>query len=326
MIDFNQETKRFFTALRSAEQILLVAHKKPDGDTLGASLSLLTWFLSQNKKVTAYCSDLPAKTYNFLDNIHHFTNDHSVFDLNHDLVIVLDSGDLRYCGIDEHLKRLPKNHVLVNIDHHSTNERYGHINLVAPESCSTCEIIFHMFEIENIRLNASLSTSLITGLLSDTSSLTNSSTTMKSLEIASKLLAGGARITDFQKSVLHDKPVSLLKNWGILLSRLRLNPIHKIAFTYFLREDVNDELVNAADGLANFLSAVVGETDVVMVLKEKPNGTIKGSLRSTSRDVSALAKYLGGGGHKKAAGFTIKGRIIETPNGLIIAPLSVSTQ
>ena len=89
-----------------------------------------------------------------------------------------------------------------------------------------------------------------------------------------------------------------------------------MATTYFLLDDFNapsdDE---SADGLSNFLSAVCSDTDAIMVLREIPGGFVRGSLRSRSRDISKLAQSYGGGGHKKAAGFTVKGRIEETVDG-----------
>jgi phosphoesterase RecJ-like protein len=308
-------------AIRHADRVLLIAHKKPDGDTLGSSSAVLNWLIREGKTPTAFCADLPSPSFRYLDNIHLYTNDPQVFDAAYDLVIVFDSGDLRYAGVHEHFTRLPAGHTLLNIDHHVTNERYGHLNIVIPDASSTAEIVYRFFEENSITLDDRMATSLLTGLYTDTSNFSNAATTPFAIEAASKLMAAGARHLDILRHLLHDKPIDVLRIWGILLSRLRHNPKLDVASTYLLRNDVGGGPTDIADGLANFLNGVVGGTDTLMVLRELPNGQVRGSFRSVKRDISKLAKLFGGGGHKKAAGFTVTGRIQETPEGPRITAL-----
>ena len=302
-------------AIRNADRVLLVAHKKPDGDAMGSSSSVLNWLLREGKDVTAFCMDAPPAPFHYLDNIHRYTNDVTVFDQAYDVVVVFDSGDLRYCGIAELYPRLPSGHLFVNIDHHPTNERYGHLNIVLTEASSTAEIIHQFYETNNIHVDSAMATSLMTGLFTDTSSFTNAATNPRAVDAASKLLAAGARFNDITKHLLHDKTIDSLKLWGLVLSRLHYNEKYDVASTYLLQSDTTNVPNDVIDGVSNFLNAVIGQADTMLFLRELPNGEVKGSMRSNTRNVNTIAKLMGGGGHAKAAGFTVKGRIEETPFG-----------
>lgn len=310
---------RAHEAIRNADRVLLVAHKKPDGDTLGASSAVLNWLIREGKTPTIFCADPPSDSFRYLDNIRLYTSDPKAFDSVYNLVIVFDSGDLRYAGVHDHLKRLPSGYKLINFDHHVTNERFGQLNIVLPEASSTSEIVYRFFTENGIAMDDRMATSLLTGLYTDTSNFSNAATTPLAIEAASKLMAAGARHLEILRHLLRDKPVDVLRIWGILLSRLRLNQEFDVAATYLLRSDVGGGPTDIADGLANFLNGVVGGTDTLLVLRELPNGQLRGSFRSVERDVSKVAKLFGGGGHKKAAGFTVAGRIHETPDGARIA-------
>jgi phosphoesterase RecJ-like protein len=229
--------------------------------------------------------------------------------------VVFDSGDLRYAGVHEHMPRLPKGYQFINIDHHVTNERYGQINIVLPEASSTCEIVWRFFQANGLALDERLATSLLTGLYTDTSNFSNAATNPTSIEAAADLVANGARHQEILKHLLHDKSVELLHIWGLLLSRLSYNETYDVASTYILNSDVAGLPNEDVDGAANFLNGVVGECDTILTLRELPGNQVKGSFRSVKRDVSRVAKLLGGGGHKKAAGFTVSGKIDVTPQG-----------
>lgn len=301
-------------ALTKAKRVLLVAHKKPDGDTLGSSSAVLNWLIREGKEVTAFCADAPPATFHYLDNVHRYTNDPAVFDAAYDVVVIFDSGDLEYCGVASHISRLPQGHLLINVDHHVSNKRYGHLNVVLTDASSTAEVIHGFFSANRIWIDDRMATSLLTGLLTDTGFFSNAATTTGSMEAASHLISSGARHAEIIRSVLHTRNIEGLKLWGLMLSRLHRNRAGNLVSTYLLVSDgIRDALMT--DGIANFLSSVVGDADTILMLTELPTHEVKGSFRSISRDVMKIAKILGGGGHTKAAAFTIPGRIAVTENG-----------
>lgn len=302
--------ERIHETLLKARRILLVSDGKPDGDSLGSTSAALNWLLREGKDVTAFCAAPIPSVFRYLDNIHRFTDQPEIFNQAYDVIMTFDAGDLRHCGIDTLLPKTPSGYTLIVMDHHATNARYGMINAVLTDACSTAEVLYRFFEHLRIDIDSYMATSLLSGILTDTSCFSNAATTTFGMDAAGKLFSCGARHGDILRHLIHNQSISGLKLWGTALSRLTHHPKLDLAVTYLRAEDLEGEKEEAYEGLANFLGAACSGADTILILKELSNGTIKGSLRSSTRDISKLAQFLGGGGHKKAAGFTVKGRLV----------------
>lgn len=315
-------SKRIFEKLTSARRPLLVAHRKPDGDTLGAMMAVYNWRRDQGLEAYAFCVDAPPEAYGYFPRIKDVTTDRNVFtDEAVDTVCVFDAGDLTYAGIEELVAAMPAKPFIADFDHHVTNTLFGDANLVVTDASSTAEVVHAFFADNGADVSRAMATCLMTGLLTDTSNFSNPATTVKSLEIASELLLKGVSMRDITKRLMRNKPVDALKLWGKALERLRWDPKKRMATTALYRKDfdahpVDDEHL---EGLSNFLNHLL-KADVVLVLKETADGKVKGSYRSAADvDVAELAKAYGGGGHKKAAGFTVAGTIAEASDGWTVA-------
>lgn len=314
-------TQKIFNSILAAENILLVSHKKPDGDSLGASLALAMALEKMNKKHLVFCIDEPRPYFSYLPEVENIFCDGDNLDLRYyDLIISLDCGDLKQTGIEEKIVSIFCNAFLINIDHHRTNENFGHLNLVVDNASSTSEIVYELIKSFNVNIDKDMATCLLTGILTDTGNFTNGATTISSLKIAADLLVRGARFNQINESTLKNKPLSTLKFWGKILSRLEKNESGLVSVVITLNDFEESQLdANALDGVANFLNNLDGAKGI-LVLKEEGEGIIKGSMRSNddSLDVSAISKLFGGGGHKKAAGFTIKGKLVEQEGNWIV--------
>lgn len=309
--------KDMYRALSQAKRVLVIGDGKPDGDSMGSSTALYGWLKREGKDVKLFMSVPSPKAFLFLDHVQDFSMDAALFDQDWDVVVSLDASAPGAGGFEALQPRLKAGHVFINVDHHVTNTKFGHLNVVMTDACSTCEIVYRFFEENRITLDDKMATSLLTGLCTDTSHFTNAATNPKGIEAAGVCTASGARHADILKHLVSNKTVDGLKLWGLALSRLHHNPTFDMTATYFTLKDIEgvpggDE---AVEGVSNFLNAVCGEADTILVLREKADATVKGSMRSHTRDVSEVAKTYGGGGHKKAAGFTIPGHI-ELKNGV----------
>lgn len=312
------EYTRLHALVRNATKILLIADGKPDGDSLGSSSGFLNWLRREGKQVQAYCAAPIPRSFSYLDGIHLYRNDAATFKESWDLIVTFDAGDLRHCGVEHLLPQITSPYTLVNIDHHATNARYGDLNLVYVDACSTCEVVYRFLTAEDLRLDGAIATSLLTGILTDTSSFSNSATTSPGIEAAAVLTSAGALMNEIYHHLLQNKTIDGLKLWGLALSRLKFHPSYNLVTTYFFAKDLEGASEEAIDGISNFLNASCGEAETILVLRESTDGKIKGSMRSAKRDISKLAKLLGGGGHKKAAGFTINGRLEARAEGVRI--------
>ncbi|MDD5043785.1 MAG: bifunctional oligoribonuclease/PAP phosphatase NrnA [Patescibacteria group bacterium] len=308
---------KFFNLINAASRILVVSHQRPDGDTLGANFALCLFLESLNKVFSSFClHPLPAQ-FNFLPFSHKLKNDIEIFAGGADLIIILDSGDLRYAGIEEQIKNLKTKAVIVNIDHHPTNENFGDLNIVNPGASSTTEILFYLFEVGRIPISRPMATCLLTGILTDTSNFSNPATTADSLNVAAKLLSSGVILGEILPHILKNKSVAGLKVWGEVLSRLKITA-NGLAVTFVTRRDIEENSIDeeAVSGISNFLNNLSG-VKAAMFIKEELGGQLRINLRTSHDDVdvSRLAKFFGGGGHKKAAGFAIKGSLKEKDDG-----------
>jgi phosphoesterase RecJ-like protein len=292
-----------------AEKILIIPHKNPDGDALGSISALVEYLLSRGIEPEIFCHTDVQSKYFFLPLLHLIKNDPLIFtDEKIDLIIVVDTGDLTHAGVDQYLKNHPAK--VVNIDHHHTNPKYGHLNLVAANFSSTTQIIYNFFRYNNIAINHQIATCLLTGLISDTENFTNGATTSLAMSTAGELVRYGANYKLINNWLLKNKTLNILRLWGLALSRLQKHEQMDLVYTYLNQEDFQKYEVeeNETDGIANFLNKLDG-AKVSLILKETADQKTKGSFRTTfnDTDVSAIAKHLGGGGHKKASGFVYGG-------------------
>lgn len=320
MEEFRDQFEQVKTEVDRGDHILLIAHQKPDGDCLGATLALSHYLAKQAKGHLCFCVDPVPDQFSYLPRSEHMINDHEhVLKFPIDRIVVLDSGDLAYAGVEALVEKLRQgNPVVINIDHHPTNDRFGDVNLVHPAASSTSEILFHFFDHHRVPIDRDMATCLLTGILTDTGSFSNLATTPSSLEVAGKLLAKGARLKHITQFTLRNMSLPSLKLWGRVLSRLREDPKTRIVTTVIRQKDFEELGLSERDatGIANFLNNLQ-DAKMVVVYKEEPGGKVKASMRTTERDVdvAAIAKAHGGGGHKKAAGFTVSGTLAESEQG-----------
>lgn len=306
--------QQIYRLVISSERIFVQAHANC-GDAVGSTLAMLHWLESINKNCLAFSPEPIPEVFNFLPGVEKIIFDQSKFNLSEfNLLLVLDCGDLERTGIPAKIKQEKRPDVLlINIDHHHTNDYFGDINYVDISAPATATLIHEFFKVNNINLNKKIATCLLNGIFTDTGIFTNLATNQSALEKAADLLVAGASANTILNSISKNRTIKGLKLWGRALERLQLNKEHKIAYTILLQEDFrdfNETTSEAVEGLANFMNNL-GDVEITLILREEEGGVIKGSLRTTNNnyDVSKLAKFFGGGGHKKAAGFTIRGQI-----------------
>ena len=327
-MDFSLTVKKIEHVISRASRVLLVGHQRPDADALGSIQAFGGWLRQLNIDYVCYCADRADNpNLEFLTDWEPYvTTPEEVLGQRYDLIVVFDSGDLEYAGTDQLVQRLSPRPIIVNIDHHFTNLAYGDINLVDASAASTTEILHRFFNQLRVAVTPQMSSALLAGIINDTYNFTNANTGYATLAAASRLLAQGANLQHVSQAILQTKPLAAMQFWGETLLRLEYNKEWELATVVITHADVakleSQMPRNAGDprevteGVANFLNNL-GGVKAALVLREQSDGTIKGSFRTNDDliDVSALAKMLGGGGHRKAAGFTLAGRLEQTPRG-----------
>ncbi len=292
--------------------INLFTHKNPDGDAIGSISALGLALKKMGKGVKFFVPGPFPSSLHFLP----LPIFESQYEDNADLIIVLDCARLDRVEFSEEISEL-RDVPIINIDHHPQEEGFGDINIIETVFTSTSELVFYLLVDLGIEIDKDLANFLLTGIFSDTGSFMHSNTTKTSLEIAAKLVSRGANIKQIAENTFRRKDIHTLKLWGRVLQRIKNDRENGIVSSIITKKDL-EECGATKEDLQGVVSLIntIPEAKAALLLSEEQD-QIRGSLRSESGglDVSKVANIFGGGGHVRASGFEIQGKIKETENG-----------
>ena len=299
--------------IKSSKNILLTSHVNPDGDTLGSMCGLYSLIELNFKK---HCDMLVVSKISGMYK--HIPNIKLVKQLNeidksreYDLVINLDVASLdRICDAKILFEKAK---TTVNIDHHETNIGYANLNYIEPQASSTAEVIFGISKALNWKMNLDVANSLYVGILTDTGSFRFDNTTAKTLRYASDMLKMGVKPSEHYRNVYESIPKNMVMFQTYCVNKAKFLNNDKIVYTTVYKKDMEKFSAEEdyTEGLTEKLRAIIS-TEIAFVAKEMNNGWTKISMRSKSQDVASICKKFDGGGHKLAAGCTIKSSIDES--------------
>jgi phosphoesterase RecJ-like protein len=299
--------------LEEKESFLLVCHVEPDGDAVGSMLGLAEALKGQEKEVLSVCKDKMPPIFEYLKGTTDIQD--KIGEKGFQAVILLDNGDFKRTGLVDEIKEAQRNGIpVLNIDHHPKNDlwKYADINYANAESSSTSELVYKILVGLDYDITPMIATCLLTGIFYDTGGFKHPNTSEAVLSIAADLLRRGARLRKISDNIANSKTMPVFKLWGIALSRLKIHPTLGISVSVLSQKDLIDCSATEDDvsGLVNLLSSAP-ESKAALLLYETKDAKIKGSLRTErdNIDLAKLAQLLGGGGHKKASGFTIPGKL-----------------
>jgi phosphoesterase RecJ-like protein len=287
--------------LRTAERFLLVTHENPDGDALGSLVATHGILKAMGKDVLMYLAprDFPLPyEYRF------FGLDDLVTapppDVAQRTIVFLDCGNADRSPID-----VAGAHVL-NVDHHHDNTRFGNVNHVVDDASCTAEIVWDLMADLGVETTREIADALYVGLVTDTGRFMYESTGRLAHVMAADLIDHGVDVEQIYRRLYEGTPFAKVELLGRALERVQRFDSGAITFTYVTLADFEQTGAEESytEGIVDHLRAVEG-TKVAAVVRERPHGR-KASLRSTDGtvDVSAIARAQGGGGHRRAAGFS----------------------
>jgi phosphoesterase RecJ-like protein len=295
-------------ALRSHDRFLVTTHENPDGDALGSLLAMKLGLeqLGKDAKMALVTeAPLPGE-YAFmqLDGLERTLPD----DSDSRVLVAVDCANESRLGPDpEVLQHAP---LVLDIDHHHDNSRFGDVNLIVPDASSTGEIVFDLFERLGVEITPEIAEPLYIALVTDTGRFQYTNTTPKALRLAATLMESGANVHRIFQGVYESVQFAKLKLLARALQRAEIYEGGRLVISHLLRTDFGE--VGAAEpyseGIIDYLRAVEG-ADMAVLIREPPRGsgpTRRISLRASTDelDVSKIAREFGGGGHRQAAGFS----------------------
>ena len=302
------------TRLKDVNTVALIGHIRPDGDCVGSCLAVYNYLEDNFPDIKAVVYlEKPSVKFSYLKNFDRIVSDFEE-EVVYDLCICLDSSDtLRFGEAVKYLK-LAKNSVCV--DHHVTNLRYAAENIVKDKASSTCEVLFGL--LDESKISKEVAECIYTGIIHDTGVFKYDCTSARTMEIAGKMMEKGIDFSKIIDNSFYRK--TYIQNQILGRALLESIPFHdgKCIFSAISKKVMEFHEVTSADmdGIIDQLRITEG-VECAIFLYETSCREYKVSLRSTTDlDVSKIAVYFGGGGHKKAAGCTMTGSIHDVVNNL----------
>lgn len=304
--------------IEEGQTFLVTTHIDPDGDALGSAFAFALALRSLGKEATVYLRDSVPYRYEFLPGPPNVV--HAIPEEKYDAVFVLDCGSLFRVG-DDHERIASLAPVVVNIDHHETNDRFGHVNLVDSAASSTAEIIYRVFKLMKIKADPGIAVNLYTAVFTDTGSLRYDNTSLAAFRICEEMVKAGVEPGRVAMMVYENHPMERFLLLGEVLCTLRTYGDGRIAMArvdsgMFERTGTNREFT---DGFVEYIKEIRG-VEAAVLIREINSHLHKISMRAKGTvDVAAICNTFGGGGHRNAAGCRIEGTIGETEKKLLRA-------
>jgi phosphoesterase RecJ-like protein len=222
-------------------------------------------------------------------------------------IVFLDCGNIDRMPVDF---LTAGDNFTINIDHHHDNTRFGDVNLVEVGASSTAEIVYDLAEHLGAEITPCIASSLYVGLITDTGKFMYESTTAHTHRVAAALIDAGVDVDDTYRRLYEHVPLEKLKLVARALEGIRIHCDGRLAISYITAADYAETGAGEemTEGVIDHLRSIEGVrvAAVVRDLGNRGRAARKASLRSSDGqvDVSAIARRHGGGGHKRAAGFS----------------------
>ncbi len=307
-VTMGSDFEAMLAELRAHDRFLLTAHEGPDGDALGSLLGMhhLLQKLGKDSVMFLAAKEFPLPIeYRFLplEEVFH----EAPADMADRVIVFLDCGNIDRMPVEFLTEG---GHRKLNIDHHHDNTRFGDVNLVCPGASCTAEIVYDLAHVLGLEIDAEMAMPLYVGLITDTGKFMYENTNAHTHRVAAELIDAGVDVDDTYRRLYENVPIEKLRLVAQALGKVERCCNDRLAFSYITAEDyaATGSGEEMTEGVIDHLRSIEG-TKIAAVIRDLGNrgrAARKVSLRSSEGDVdvSAIARKQGGGGHKRAAGFS----------------------
>jgi phosphoesterase RecJ-like protein len=309
---------RIIDAIRDHQTFCVVGHLRPDGDCVGSQLGLALALRNEGKKVVCWNEDAMPQKLKFLDPDGLFQKPKP--GQKFDCVIATD------CASFERLGKvgpcIADRKLLINIDHHESNTRYGDLNWVSAREPSSGELIYRLLKIARWPITKLIADNLFTAVSTDTGSFQYPSTRPGTFHVGAELVTRGANLAKICNEVYQSYPVSRARLLKHVYSHFKLTHDDRISYLWLKKADLarTGSESNDTEGLIDHIRAIEPVV-VACVFEEIEPELTRISLRSKSEkvNVNEICAQFGGGGHPAAAGARIPGKPLSVQRKVIAA-------
>lgn len=317
---FAQEFGAVASLVERHSRFLVLGHVDPDGDCIGSMLAIASYLRGKDKAVACFTPGDMADIYRALPLVNLFISAGEIAAFKHDMVFALDSPTT--ARTSDYVKR-ENGRPVVNIDHHPTNERYGDVNIVDDGASAAAVLVYRFLEsVAPESITAGVADYLYLGVLMDTGGFRFQNTNAETFRTAARFVELGARPHEMAHEFIYAKKFSTLKLLAEALESLEMHGGGKVAAMSISQRMLERAGGSMSDteGFVDY-AASIDDVELAVLLREVGEGEVRVSLRSrNNHDVASLAERYGGGGHRNAAGLTIRGDL-DSARSLMIGSL-----
>jgi phosphoesterase RecJ-like protein len=303
------ERELVLAELRGADKFVVISHEHPDGDALGSLVAMQEILTALGKESLMFVDprDFPLPDeYAFLPL--RSLIDAPPADVSERTLVFLDCGNLERSPAPEFQR---DGGLIVNIDHHHDNTRFGTVNWVVPEASCTAELVWDLMHGLGVEVTPTIAEALYVGLITDTGRFMYENTSSRAHQMAAELIEAGVDVNRIYHRVYEDIPFPKLALLARGLANVERYDDGRLTVTQLRASDFDAAGAEESysEGVIDHLRALRGTAVAALVRDRLSNGDgrapRKVSLRATDGrvDVSAIARVQGGGGHRQAAGF-----------------------
>lgn len=306
--------KQATVPIAKASSVLLACHVRPDADALGSLLALSLGLERLGKRALAVSPDGVPEIFRFLPHWERIRTEAPPPEevaTSWDVAIGLDADGSDRLGPAEAAVLAAR--TVIDLDHHTGTDRYGHIQVVDPTAAATGELVYALLAELGVPLTPDIACCLLAALLTDTGSFRFTNVTALTLRIAADLVEAGAHPAPIYEAVYGARAFEASRLLGRLLSSLDRTEDGRIVWGCLSAADFRETGArpDQTEGFAEQLRMVRG-AEVAIFFREERSGEVRVSLRSRSRvNVALIAEAFDGGGHPAAAGCTLPGPMAE---------------
>lgn len=305
--------EQLYSRIQQCSTIAVTSHFRPDGDAIGSTLALGLALQGMGKKVYMWNEDGVPARYAFLEGAELIQPLPETVPADVEMLICVDTGDWKRLG-DRTQQLLVDFPLIVNVDHHGTNTRYGHLQVIEPETAACAFVLFNMLKSWGVKMTRPVADALYVGISTDTGSFQYGSTTPEVMHAAGELLAAGVDVAGVNRRVYQEVPYSSLLMQREVLNHMVVESGGRLAH-YSMPAGRKAELQVSLEDTKDLVDVVrvLQGVKVAIIFEDLEDGRIRVSLRSkdASISVAAIASLFGGGGHAMASGIRMRGELAD---------------
>lgn len=306
------DLKKAAEMLSKADNLLILTHANPDGDTLGSGFALLRALLKAGKKARLINNDKINKKFSYL------WEGTECHDFKEEFIVSVDVAERKLLG--DEVGAEYGDRVDLSVDHHGVSRLFAKNTFCESESASCCELVYLIIKEMGIELTPEIASCIYTGVSTDTGCFRYSNVTPRTHRIAAELIEAGADHSRINVAMFETKTMN-----NIMLERMCLDSLRSYADGKIALIAVTKAMLNECDTDKSALDAIkpitrqIEGVEIGITVKEEDGDKVGVSIRSSeSYDAAEICGHFGGGGHTRAAGCQFVGKTVDEVSGIVV--------